>query len=95
MNKAKEIRFTDSRGKALFSVPDGGFLRLFYGNGDDNFALCRYVDEAHLELSSGRGGDIYHICEFAERMEKNGATYEPKQEEQPPQKAPKHKDMER
>ena len=46
MSKAKEIHFTDSRGKALFSIPDGGFLRLFYGNGDDNFALCRYVDEA-------------------------------------------------
>ena len=28
MNKAKEIQFTDSRGKALFSIPNGGFLRL-------------------------------------------------------------------
>lgn len=55
MNKAKEIQFTDSRGKALFSIPNGGFLRLFYGNGDDNFALCRYVDEAHAEIDGVSG----------------------------------------
>ena len=39
--------------------------------------------------------DLAHICEFAERMQKNGATYEPKPAEQTPQKTPKHKDLER
>lgn len=73
MNKAKEIRFTDSRGKALFSIPDGGFLRLFYGNGDDNFALCRYIDETHAEIDGAR----YLIREFARRMERNKISYVP------------------
>lgn len=41
------------------------------------------------------GSNLYHICEFAERMQKNGATYEPKPAEQTPQKTPKHKDLER
>ena len=43
------------------------------------------------------GKDVYytHLCEFAERMQKNGETYEPKPAEQTPQKTPKHKDLER
>ena len=73
MNKAKEIRFTDSRGKALFSVPDGGFLRLFYGNGDDNFALCPYEDEAHAEIDGVR----HSLAEFAGKMERNEISYAP------------------
>ncbi len=37
-----------------------------------------------------------NICEFAERMERNGHSCEPKpQEPQAAQKAPKHKDHER
>ena len=45
------------------------------------------IDEYHTEV----GSNLYHICEFAERMQKNGATYEPKPAEQTPQ----HKDLER
>ena len=51
----------------------------------------RFIDEYHTEV----GSNLYHICEFAERMQKNGATYEPKPAEQTPQKTPKHKDLER
>lgn len=32
---------------------------------------------------------------YAQSMQKNGATYEPKPAEQTPQKTPKHKDLER
>ena len=51
---------------------------------------CRFIDEYHTEI----GNDLYHICQFAELMERNGHTYEPKSAE-PPQKAAKHKDYER
>ena len=34
MNGSQHICFTDSAGKALFSIPDNGLLCLFYGNGD-------------------------------------------------------------
>ena len=34
MNGSQQICFTDSAGKALFSIPDNGLLCLFYGNGD-------------------------------------------------------------
>lgn len=73
MSKVKEIRFTDSRGKALFSISDGGFLRLFYGNGDENFALCRYVDETHAEIDGVR----HSLAEFAGKMERNKISYAP------------------
>lgn len=36
---------------------------------------------------------MYHICEFAERMEQNGAVYEPKAEK--PQKAKEDCNQER
>ena len=54
--------------------------------------ICRFIDECHTEI----GGSLYHICEFAERMEKNGMTYEPKTTKPPvTQKTPKHKEYER
>ena len=51
---------------------------------------CRFIDEYHTEI----GNNLYHICQFAELMERNGHTCEPKPQE-PPQKAAKHKDYER
>lgn len=33
MNGSQHICFTDSAGKALFSIPDNGLLCLFYGTG--------------------------------------------------------------
>ena len=90
-NAEKGIRFISSDYKELFRIPDGGKIRVTSAWGEKSEHTCRYIDEYHTEV----GNNLYHICEFAERMEKNGATYEPKQEEQPPQKAPKHKDLER
>ena len=49
-----------------------------------------FADEYHTEI----GSNIYHICEFAERMERNGHTYEPKPQE-PPHKTVRHKEYER
>ena len=44
------ICFTDSAGKALFSIPDNGLLCLFYGNGDRHFAVCHRLDDTHAEI---------------------------------------------
>lgn len=66
-------------------------LRCNPTRGDYNFYCCRFIDECHTEV----GNNIFHICEFAERMQQNGATYKPKQAEQPPQKAPRKSDYER
>lgn len=96
ISKAEQgIRFIDPHYKELFRIPDGGKIVITTSWGEKFEHSCRYIDETHLELSSDRGGDIYHICEFAERMEKNGATYEPKPEDVQAAKAPKKKDYER
>lgn len=71
MSGGRQICFTDSKGKALFSIPDGGIIRLFYGNGDDYFAICHYLDEARARID----GVDYPIREFARRMEQNGISY--------------------
>lgn len=73
MSGERKIRITDSMGKALFSVPDGGILRMLYGNGEDYFAVCRYLDETHAVID----GVSYAVREFAKRMEQNGISYAP------------------
>ena len=73
MSGERKICMTDSVGKALFSVPDGGIIRMFYGNGEDYFAVCRYLDESHAEIDGIR----YAVREFAQRMERNKISYVP------------------
>ena len=73
MNTAKQVCMTDSKGRTLFSVPDGGIIRMLYGNGEDYFAVCRYLDESHPEIDGIR----YAVREFAQRMEQNRISYAP------------------
>ena len=73
MSGGRKICMTDSVGKALFSVPDGGIIRMLYGNGEDYFAVCRYLDESHPEIDGIR----YAGREFAQRMERNKISYAP------------------
>ena len=40
MNGSQQICFTDSAGKALFSIPDNGLLCLFYGTGTDTLLFA-------------------------------------------------------
>ena len=92
IQKAEQgIRFIDPQYKELFRIPDGGKVIVTTSWGEKREYPCRFIDEYHTEV----GSNLYHICEFAERMQKNGAIYEPKPAEQTPQKTPKHKDLER
>lgn len=72
---AEGIRFIDSGYKELFRLPDGEQITITQADGSKADYACRYIDEAHLEV----GHNLYHICEFAERMERNGATYTPRE----------------
>ena len=73
MGRENKICFTDSQGNALFAVSDGGIIRLGYGNGDEAFAVCRYLDETHAEID----GVPYALSDFAGRMERNQISYAP------------------
>lgn len=73
MSEGRKICMTDSVGKALFSVPDGGIIRMLCGNGEDYFAVCRYLDETHAEIDGVR----YAVRDFAGRMERNRISYAP------------------
>jgi hypothetical protein len=87
MEKARQgIRFIDPHYKELFRVPDGGKIVVTAAWGEKMERACRYIDDTHVEI----GKELYHICQFAEIMEKNGATYEPLEKNQP-----KNKDYER
>lgn len=71
MGRENKICFTDSQGDALFTIPDGGMIKLVYGNGDENYAICCYLDETRAKID----GVDYSILEFARRMERNGISY--------------------
>lgn len=73
MSAEKGIRFIDSHYKTLFYIQDGEKIRINFGEGKSEERYCRYIDQTHVEV----GNNLYHICEFAERMEANGYTYEP------------------
>ena len=73
MNAARQVCMTDSKGRTLFSVPDGGIIRMLYGNGEDYFAVCHYLDESHAEIDGVRCA----VREFAQRMEQNRISYAP------------------
>ena len=51
MGRENKICFTDSQGDALFTIPDGGMIKLAYGNGDENYAICRYLTKPMQRLT--------------------------------------------
>ena len=85
----KGIRFIDSHYQEKFHIPDGGKITITKEWGEKYEMPCRYIDEYHTKIANR----IFHICEFAECMERNSFTYEPKMPE--PQKAAKKKAQER
>ena len=76
---ARGIRFIDSCYNELFRIPDGGQIRITYPDGETYTRRCRYIDDCHVEIGTG-SCNLFHICEFAERMERNGAVVEPVEE---------------
>ena len=70
------ICFIDSGYNELFKIPDGSNIKVIYPHGDnrgESVRVCHYIDDHHFRINS----EAYHICEFAERMERIGARYEP------------------
>lgn len=73
MKEKGNICFVDSRGRKLFRIPDGGMIKQSYGNGDEHYAICRYVDDEHTEIDGKR----WNNRQFAEKLEQNGISYCP------------------
>jgi hypothetical protein len=67
----KNIRFIDSHYKDLFQIKDGDSIVIEFADGRSEERQCTFLDEYHTKI----GNYVFHICEFAERMEQNGATY--------------------
>lgn len=69
----KGIRFIDSSYNELFRIADGEKIVITDATGEKTERYCHYIDEYHTEV----GSNLYHICQFAEIMERTGATYAP------------------
>lgn len=70
---AKDIRFIRSDYSLMFKLEDGDKIMIKYPDGSNKLQECRFIDEYHTQI----GNSIYHICQFAELMERNGATVIP------------------
>ena len=70
---AKDIRFIRSDYSLMFKLEDGDKIMIKYPDGFKKLQECRFIDEYHTQI----GNSIYHICQFAELMERNGATVIP------------------
>lgn len=71
----KDIRFIDSNYKDLFRIPDGGCIQIHFPY-ETVVKPCTFIDEYHTQI----GCTVFHICQFAEIMERNGASYMPEPE---------------
>lgn len=72
----KQIRFITPDYKSLFLLPDGGHIVITYPDGEQCVRECKYLGECHLTVN----GECYHICQFAEIMQRAGATCAPETE---------------
>ena len=68
--KKQDIRFIDSRYNELFKLPNGGFIQVDYPD-ETVLKQCVFINPYHTQV----GNNVFHICEYAERMERIGATY--------------------
>ena len=73
--EGKDIRFIDRHYHDLFRIPDGGCIQIHYPD-ETVVKPCKFIDEYHTQI----GYNVFHICQFAEVMERNGATYMPEPE---------------
>ena len=74
----KEIRFIDPHYRELFRIKDGEKIIITTERGERLERECHYIDDYHTKA----GNYLYHICEFAECMQRNGNTYEPKEKQE-------------
>lgn len=70
-NNKQDIRFIDSHYHDLFKLPNSGFIQVDYPN-ETVLKQCVFIDPYHTQV----GNNIFHICEYAECMERIGATYQ-------------------
>ena len=71
----KDIRLINSHYDDLYRIPDGGVIQIDYPDGRSFTAKLEHLDDYHFDM--GGLGDMFHICQFAEVMERNGASYYP------------------
>ena len=70
-DKAKTIRFINSRYEELFRIKNGGTIQVTFPDGQFT-EKCIYLDDYHTQI----GSNVFHICEFAEFLERNGGICE-------------------
>ena len=69
-----DIRLINDSYDDIYRIPDGGVIQVDYSDSSSYTARLERLDDYHFNL----GGFVpYHICQFAEIMERNGASVYP------------------
>ena len=72
----QRIKFVDADHKEIFSIKDGGKIKMVFPDGLTVTHICRYVDDLHIQV----GINVFDKFEFAEACKKSGATIVPVEE---------------
>ena len=70
-----DVRLINSHYDDIYRIPDGGVVQIDRSDGASCTARMERVDDYHIDF--GGLGDVYHICQFAEMIERSGATAYP------------------
>lgn len=70
---AKGINFIYPNYSPKFNLEDGDHIVVRDADGTEMVQDCRYIDQYHFQI----GNLTFHICQYAELLERNGATVIP------------------
>lgn len=72
----QRIKFVDADYREIFSIKDGGKIKMVFPDGLTVTHICRYVDDLHIQV----GINIFDKFEFARACKEDGATIVPVEE---------------
>ena len=69
----RRIKFVDADYREIFSIRDGGKIKMVFPNGLTVTHICRYVDDLHIQV----GINVFDKFAFARACKEDGATIVP------------------
>ncbi len=73
LENRKPIQFINEKKEPVFTVLDGGGIKLIAPDGETQISICHYLDKDHACID----GKEWELLQFAEEMEKRGIVLSP------------------
>lgn len=69
----RRIKFVDADYREIFSIKDGGKIKMIFPDGLMVTLACRYIDNIHIQV----GINVFDKFELARACKEDGATIVP------------------